>query len=349
MDAKFANSLAALNYWAQSEGSVTNNPLATSGQGAGATKCVAQCGGTSPIYEYDNESDGVAQMARFMQGSYYTAIVKSLINNASLATIFQAINNSPWCKGCQAAQGGYPEDLAAAVNGHPIAISGSVGVGSGGTAGSGGAGVAGSGSAGSNSTGAGAGASLSECVVQLPGFLFLSGPCLLTKGGVKWLSGVAALGAGVVVGTFGVIILAAYGFNASGAKQAVTKVAGTLPGPQKGIVRAAGGASGGARKASGATKSAAARTVGLGPSAAPERPVGARGPGISGNQRATERDLGRNIGPRGGTGARRRPVSSPGAPRRAPRRQPAASERRRPVVRRGEGFGGAPGAPDGPQ
>ena len=31
------NNLAALNFWAQSEGSVTNNPLATSGKGAGAS------------------------------------------------------------------------------------------------------------------------------------------------------------------------------------------------------------------------------------------------------------------------------------------------------------------------
>ena len=75
------NNLTALNLWAQSEGSVTNNPLATSGKGVGATKCVAQCGGTSPIYEYDTEADGVAQMASFLKGSYYTAIIRAFVSN----------------------------------------------------------------------------------------------------------------------------------------------------------------------------------------------------------------------------------------------------------------------------
>jgi hypothetical protein len=67
------------------------------------------------------------------------------------------------------------------------------------------------------------GSCLKCCIVQFPGFLFFSGPCLFTKGGVKWLSGVAALALGGGLLGFGVVLLAAWGFDASGAKEAVGK------------------------------------------------------------------------------------------------------------------------------
>ncbi len=226
MDAQFPNALEALNLWAQSEGSVTNNPLATSGKGPGATKCVAQCGSSSPIYEYDTVSDGVAQMAKFLQGSNYTRIVKALVGNADLASIYQAINGSKWCAGCQS--GHYPVDLFTAVGGGSAAISGTVGTGT---------------SAGASSAPNQPGNDLSTCVISFPGFLFFSGPCLLTKGGVKWLSGVVALGAGVVVAGFGVVLLASAVGKSTGATAAVKKAAGALPGPTGKIVRGTSSAS----------------------------------------------------------------------------------------------------------
>jgi hypothetical protein len=67
------------------------------------------------------------------------------------------------------------------------------------------------------------GSSLSTCVLQAPGFLFFSGPCFLTEGGVKWLKGAFFLTAGSMLGIFGVLVLAAYGFEASGAKGAIQK------------------------------------------------------------------------------------------------------------------------------
>ena len=216
--------LTALNLWAQSEGSVTNNPLATSGKGAGASACVAQCGSTSPIYEYATEAQGVAHMASFLQGSNYTAIVRAFVQNSGLAAIYQAINNSKWCSGCQ--NGQYPIDLAKQVGGNTIVpASSTVGTGTGGPAGGGGSG-------GSADT-----SGLSTCVIQLPGFLFFSGPCFLTKGGVKWLSGAAALIAGVGLAGFGIVLLASSGFGSPGAKQAagkVAKAAGAVRRPARG-------------------------------------------------------------------------------------------------------------------
>jgi len=199
--------LTALNLWAQSEGSVTNNPLATSGRGAGATKCVAQCGSSSPIYEYDTEANGVAQMSQFLKGGYYTAIVRAFQQDAGMAAIYQAINNSPWCKGCQS--GHYPVDLSQAVGGGGPSTSPTVGTG----------GTSNPGSAAGSSSNPGSG--LSACVFQAPGFLFFSGPCFLTKGGVKWLSGAAAMLAGTTLGVFGVVLLASTVGKSTGATAAV--------------------------------------------------------------------------------------------------------------------------------
>jgi hypothetical protein len=325
MDAQFPNSLLALNLWAQSEGSVTNNALATSGQGKGAVNCVAQCGTTSPIYEYDNEADGVAQMGRFLQGSYYTKIVAALVGNAPLSDIYGAVNSSSWCKGCQS--GEYPVYLSQAVGGKATGVSSTVGTG--GTAGTGGGG-------GANATAA----DLSQCVFQLPGFLFFSGPCFLTKGGVKWLSGAAALTAGVVVGAFGVILLASTVFNASGAKQAVGKVVSAVPGPAGKAAKLAGSSGGGAARKSGT------RTAGLGSSATPPKAPSAPAaqPQTAGRiesrqierrYRETERQQG-PIGPRGGSrtstrvaSRERRGASVPGAGQRMSEAQRREARRAR--------------------
>lgn len=305
--------LTALNLWAQSEGSVTNNPLATSGKGAGATTCVAQCGTTSPIYEYDTEANGVAQMARFLKGSYYTKIVAALVGDQGEAAIWSAVNGSPWCKGCQGGQ--YPVDLGKAVGGQPQATSASVGAG----------GQANPGSPAGTSPGSG----LSQCVISFPGFLFFSGPCILTKGGVKWLSGVAALMAGTGIAAFGIVALAAWGFGHTGAGRAVTQVAGTVGGPIGGAVRtaASGSSSSSGPKRSSSSSSSPTRSTRPAPRAAAPSPEPDTEPAPAGRVesrrierrfRETERQQG-PIGPRGGnpTATRvaqreRRGTSSPG-------------------------------------
>jgi hypothetical protein len=79
------------------------------------------------------------------------------------------------------------------------------------------------------------GGDLSTCVFQAPGFLFFSGPCFLTKGGVKWLKGVSLLVGGSLLGAFGVVMLAAYGFEASGSKAALSKTSAALGHPVKAV------------------------------------------------------------------------------------------------------------------
>ena len=101
----------ALNLWAQSEGSTAaNNPLAEETFYPGALSTPGWVGPS-----YDNWSDGAIATARFMKGSYYTQVVHQLGLGANLADIYAAINESPWCAGCQG--GHYPEALYAVVSG----------------------------------------------------------------------------------------------------------------------------------------------------------------------------------------------------------------------------------------
>lgn len=120
-----APNLKALELWHTSEGTnpSTYNWLAIS-DGAnhwphGA--CLAQCGTGSPIYAFPDQATGVAATAAFLRGSYYTAVVDAFKNNAGMAAIFQAINASPWCKGCQG--GNYPIALFQGLNG-PLTLTG---------------------------------------------------------------------------------------------------------------------------------------------------------------------------------------------------------------------------------
>ena len=41
--------------------------LAVSGKSPGATKCIAQCNGSSPIYAYNTEAEGVAATVAFLK------------------------------------------------------------------------------------------------------------------------------------------------------------------------------------------------------------------------------------------------------------------------------------------
>lgn len=112
---------AALGAWAQSEGVIQHNtPLAISGLHPGATTCLAQCGTGSPIYAYDTMANGVMATAQFLTVNNYSGVLKALASTSNfgnstqpdvtgLATIWKAINESGWCRGCQG--GRYPETL----------------------------------------------------------------------------------------------------------------------------------------------------------------------------------------------------------------------------------------------
>lgn len=105
--------------WAASEGTlVHNNPFAISGHFAGATACLAQCGTPSEVMAYDTMAHGVAATAAFMDGSYYVGIVESFRHDVGESALWEAINASPWCRGCQG--GKYPIALYNYVSGLPL-------------------------------------------------------------------------------------------------------------------------------------------------------------------------------------------------------------------------------------
>lgn len=114
-----ATNITAVNLWAQSEGvQSSNNWLAASGKGPGATTCLSQCGTSSPVYAYDTPADGAAFDAQFLKTNNYADVISAFAGTADngtspdptgLANIFAAINQSGWCRGCEGGQ--YPVAL----------------------------------------------------------------------------------------------------------------------------------------------------------------------------------------------------------------------------------------------
>lgn len=96
----------AIAAWAQSEGMPgwTNNPLACGTKWPGSHTY----NGTG-VQSYGTASDGVAATAWSLDHDPYTPIARALRAEATLVTIYQAVNASPWCSRCQG--GHYPVDL----------------------------------------------------------------------------------------------------------------------------------------------------------------------------------------------------------------------------------------------
>ena len=178
----------------------------------------------------------------------------------------------------------------------------------------------------SSSATPGQASNLSQCVIQLPGFLFFSGPCFLTKGGVKWLSGVAALMAGTAVGMFGVVLLAASVGKSTGATAAVRKAASILPGPVGSVAKAAPSTSSGGSVSRGTSEPERAgrlesRRIERRYEAAQEDqgPIGPRGGSSTSQRVAREQRQGTSYTP---TGRQGRPTTTEIARRRARAKQP---------------------------
>jgi len=114
----------AMYLWIQAEGGVaSNNPLNTSGAQPGATTCIAQCGTSSPIYAYSSLNQGMQANIANLNTTKYQGI-KSAFSapNATLASIWTAINQSSWCKGCGG--GTYPGALYSALTpGYKLTVS----------------------------------------------------------------------------------------------------------------------------------------------------------------------------------------------------------------------------------
>ena len=102
------DNVGALALWAQSEGvpADCNNPLAASDVPSGAR---ADCSGSAA--GYPSLDFAVNVYAAKFGTQDYEAIGKALKDDAGYQAIYEAINASPWCKGCQG--GHYPEALYA--------------------------------------------------------------------------------------------------------------------------------------------------------------------------------------------------------------------------------------------
>lgn len=108
------NNVKALQLWAQSEGTPPewNNPLATTMDGHGGN---AQ--NSAGVKAYPDEASGVAATVDTLQLGYYVSVVQALRDDAGLEAIWQAVNASPWCSGCQ--DGKYPVALHDAIQAQP--------------------------------------------------------------------------------------------------------------------------------------------------------------------------------------------------------------------------------------
>lgn len=104
--------IRAMQLWAQSEGMPPseNNPLATSWDGYGGVAINA-----TGVKRYPTITDGVHATAATLALPAYNHIVTALVTTAGLVPIWQAINASPWCRGCQG--GKYPVALYDALAG----------------------------------------------------------------------------------------------------------------------------------------------------------------------------------------------------------------------------------------
>lgn len=95
--------LEALHYWAVSEGMPTsyNNWLATTQNGFGG-RVVNSVG----VKAYPSVEDGAAATVKTLSNGHYPAIIEQLRYGKSIVQLYAAINDSPWCGGCQG--GHYP-------------------------------------------------------------------------------------------------------------------------------------------------------------------------------------------------------------------------------------------------
>ncbi|MGH7239405.1 MAG: hypothetical protein ACREHG_04975 [Candidatus Saccharimonadales bacterium] len=98
--------LTALSEWAVSEGMPAqyNNWLATTENGYGG-RVVNSVG----VKAYPSVEQGAAATVKTLSNGRYNDIISALRDGTSLTRIFAAINQSPWCGGCQS--GHYPVAL----------------------------------------------------------------------------------------------------------------------------------------------------------------------------------------------------------------------------------------------
>jgi hypothetical protein len=104
--------LAALNDWARSEGTPSswNNPLATTLTVPGSVSV-----NSTGVKRYPSQRAGAEALAHTLLAPAYKPVVAALRAGNDRHAIWQAINQSPWCAGCQ--KGQYPETLSGGASG----------------------------------------------------------------------------------------------------------------------------------------------------------------------------------------------------------------------------------------
>lgn len=202
----------AIYLWALSEGSGIshNNPLAISGGGPGATGCFAQCGGSSPVTGFATMTDGVNATANFIKNGY-PSIWKAFVAHVGDVGIWQAINESRWCRGCQ--NGAYPVVLKDAIDGQVTPTTGPGSI------------IPGGGSTAPGAGGSGIGPSPPDSCAWKGPF----GWCIVTHSQVKAVKGAVLVAAGGTMFLLGGAVLVAFGFQASGAARAASQVVNRTP------------------------------------------------------------------------------------------------------------------------
>lgn len=105
--------LAALSAWARAEGmrQSTWNPLATTEPFPGA---VPLAGNPDGVKSYPDSGAGVEATARTLLLPAYVKVVAALRKGNSIASIWAAVNASPWCAGCDG--GDYPATVKALID-----------------------------------------------------------------------------------------------------------------------------------------------------------------------------------------------------------------------------------------
>src|SRR6266850_7900853 len=98
-----SSNLIGLEQWAASEGmpASANNPLAATDTATGSTPF-----NSFGVQKYPNVATAVAVYKRKLQSITYALIGAELQIGNSLDRLYQRINESPWCGGCQG--GHYP-------------------------------------------------------------------------------------------------------------------------------------------------------------------------------------------------------------------------------------------------
>lgn len=239
----------ALTAWANSEGTTwANNPLAICCGGPGAVACIAQCGSSSPIMSYDTIDHGVDATVRFLSAKSYKGVVQAFQQQLGYKGIWQEINRSGWCRGCQG--GKYPVGVYELAGSPPP--SGTL---------IGGSGAQGAVGSSQQATLTAADTTASEhCIIGAPslgaGPLSLGGGCLLGTPPARALAGAGLIAAGVVVFLAGVAIIIANGLRDSPVGVAAGAAVGGLGGP---VGFVAGGISGQRRRSAERREEAAER------------------------------------------------------------------------------------------